>query len=145
MEHHIENLDSFIDANKISHFFLYGHSMGGYICTRFASNSKNFPFELPLSGLILESPLMLYSKIFEEISSKLKIPSAIRPFHLRRVFRDVRSMHPEHAQEVRLDRSTSLNGGCHPCQRSACKRRRTIDLDETIMMQLFQPSQKQFH
>ena len=103
MEYQIENLDTFIDANKISHFFLYGHSMGGYICTRFASNSKNPPFEIPLTGLILESPLMLYSKIFEEISSKLKIPLAIRPFHLRRVFRDVRSMHPEHAHEIRLD------------------------------------------
>ena len=102
MKYHIKNLDNIIERKKVSHFFFYGHSMGGYICTRLSSHSNNIPYNIPLSGLILESPLMLYSKIFEEISNQLKIPSAIRPFHLSRVFRDIRSMLPPHAQDNRL-------------------------------------------
>ena len=50
---------------------------------------------MPLSGVILESPLLLYSKILLEISDKLKIPHFIRHLHLKRVFRDVILMHPE--------------------------------------------------
>ena len=87
-------LDTIIDSNHVSQIFFYGHSMGGYICTRLASDSDNTPYGLPLSGLILESPLMLYSRILDEIRGKLKIPSFLQAFHLTRVFRDVKAMHP---------------------------------------------------
>lgn len=94
MEHHIMRLDTIIDPNHVSQIFFYGHSMGGYICTRLASDSDNTPYGLPLSGLILESPLMLYSRILDEIRGKLKIPYFLQAFHLTRVFRDVKAMHP---------------------------------------------------
>ena len=94
MKFHIKHLDDFIEPQYVSHFFFYGHSMGGYISTRLSINEGNIPFNLPLSGLILESPLMLYSKILEDICNQLKIPSFVRTLHLRRVFRDVKTMHP---------------------------------------------------
>jgi len=94
MQYHIKHLDDIIEAQNVSHFFLYGHSIGGYIFTRLSANEDNIPFQLPLSGLVLESPLMLYSKILDEIRDQLKIPIALRGLHLRRVFRDVQKMHP---------------------------------------------------
>lgn len=94
IQFHIKHLDDIIEPQTVSHFFLYGHSMGGYIFTRLSANNDNIPFQLPLSGLVLESPLMLYSKILDEIRDQLKIPPALRALHLRRVFRDVQKMHP---------------------------------------------------
>jgi len=94
MQYHIKHLDAIIDSNLVNQIFFYGHSMGGYICTRLSSDKDNIPYDLPLSGLILESPLMLYSRILDEIRRKLKIPSFLQNLHLKRVFRDVRAMHP---------------------------------------------------
>lgn len=94
MQYHIKNLHLIFDPEKVSHVFFYGHSMGGYICNRISTNDDNIPFKLPLSGLILESPLMLYSKILDEIRTRLMIPFFLQPLHLRRVFRDVRALHP---------------------------------------------------
>jgi len=94
MQFHIKHLHDIIEPQQVSHFFFYGHSMGGYIFTRLSVDKENIPFNLPLSGLILESPLMLYSKILNEIRDQLKIPHALRKLHLGRVFRDVQNMHP---------------------------------------------------
>lgn len=94
MQYHVKRLDEIIEPAHVSQVFYYGHSMGGYICTRLACDPDNTPYGRPLSGLILESPLMLYSKILDEIRQRLKIPPLLHTSHLRRVFRDVRAMHP---------------------------------------------------
>ena len=103
IQYHLQNFESILEPNYVSNFFLYGHSMGGYLCTRISKDPKNIPYELPLSGVILESPLLLYSKILLEISDKLKIPHFIRPLHLKRVFREVNLMHPEINDSLGLD------------------------------------------
>ena len=94
MKFHIKHLHDLIEPQHVSHVILYGHSMGGYICTQISTDELNIAYDLPLTGLILESPLMLYSKILDEIRDQLKIPSILRPLHLRRLFRDIRAMHP---------------------------------------------------
>ena len=94
IQYHIKNLDELIEPQDVSHVFLYGHSMGGYICTRLSIDKNNIPYDLPLSGLVLESPLMLYSKILNEIRDRLMIPNFLHSSHMRRVFRDVKIMHP---------------------------------------------------
>ena len=93
MQYHIRNLHNIIEPQHVSHVLFYGHSMGGYICTHLSTDEMNIPYDLPLTGLILESPLMLYSKILDEIRDQLKIPSILRPLHLRRLFRDIQAMH----------------------------------------------------
>ena len=100
MQYHIKHLDDLMEPQCVSHFFFYGHSMGGYICTRLSTDETNIPFNLALSGLILESPLLLYSKVLGEIRDGLKIPSLLRPLHLRRVFRDVQAMHPSNTADT---------------------------------------------
>lgn len=95
IQFHLSNIESLLESNYVSDFFLYGHSMGGYICTRISHDPDNIPYDMPLTGLVLESPLLLYSNILREISDRLRIPNFIRPLHLKRVFRDVTSMHPE--------------------------------------------------
>lgn len=92
---HLERFDTLLDSKLVSDFFLYGHSMGGYLCTRISKTPQIIPYDLPIRGIILESPLLLYSNILLEISDKLRIPKFIRPLHLQRVFRDVKSMHPD--------------------------------------------------
>lgn len=103
IQYHLQNFESILEAHYVSKFFLYGHSMGGYLCTRISGDSENIPYEIPLSGIILESPLLLYSKILLEISDTLKIPHFIRPMHLKRVFRDVILMHPEIDESMGLE------------------------------------------
>lgn len=99
LQHHIKNLHIIIKQENVSHVLYYGHSMGGYVFTRISSDESNTPFNLPLTGLILESPLLLYSQILDEIRDKLKIPFALHRLHLRRVFRDVKNMHPSITSE----------------------------------------------
>ena len=95
IQRHLQNLDGILDSEKVTDFFFYGHSMGGYISTRLSSKKVNIPNGMSLTGVILESPLLLYSNILNEIVGHLKIPTILRPLHLRRVFRDVTSMHPD--------------------------------------------------
>lgn len=95
IQFHLKNFEHLLEQRYVSDFFLYGHSMGGYLCTRISQDPENIPYSMQLSGIILESPLLLYSKILLEISDKLKIPKILRPLHLKRVFRDVKAMHPE--------------------------------------------------
>tara|TARA_Y100000766_G_scaffold206083_1_gene177889 strand:- start:17204 stop:18202 length:999 start_codon:yes stop_codon:yes gene_type:complete len=95
IQYHLGMFNEIIDSHKVSDFFLYGHSMGGYLCTRISKNPEMIPFGLPIRGIILESPLLLYSNILLEISDELRIPMFLRPLHLKRVFRDVKLMHPE--------------------------------------------------
>ena len=93
VQHHLQNIHDFIEVSESSPVFLYGHSMGGYLCSRLASmESPTLPFTI--TGVILESPLMLYSHILEEICQHLWIPKFLRPLHLKRLYRDVQSMHP---------------------------------------------------
>ncbi len=103
IQFHLQNFESILESHYVSDFFLYGHSMGGYISTRISKDPKNTPYDIPLTGVILESPLLLYSKILLEISQKLKIPHFIRPLHQKRVFREVISMHPEIKESMGLE------------------------------------------
>ena len=103
IQYHLQNFESILESHYVSDFFLYGHSMGGYISTRISRDQDNIPYDIPLTGVILESPLLLYSKILLEISDKLKIPHFIRPLHLKRVFREVISMHPEIEESMGLE------------------------------------------
>ena len=94
VEYHLRNLSEYISVSKDAPIFLYGHSMGGYLCSRVSSQqSKSLGFNI--TGVVLESPLMLYSYILEEICRQLRIPRFLRPMHLKRLYRDVKMMHPE--------------------------------------------------
>ena len=94
VEYHLRNLSEYISISKDAPVFLYGHSMGGYLCSRVSSQHVK-PLGFTVTGVVLESPLMLYSHILEEICHKLRIPQAMRPMHLKRLYRDVKMMHPE--------------------------------------------------
>ena len=95
IQFHLKSLDSILESRYVSHLFFYGHSMGGYICTRISREPEIIPYQIPLNGLILESPLLLYSNIAHDIIKRLRIPKFIRPLHMKRVFRDVAAMHPD--------------------------------------------------
>lgn len=94
VEYHLRNLSEYISISKDAPVFLYGHSMGGYLCSRVSSQHVK-PLGFIVTGVVLESPLMLYSHILEEICHKLRIPQAMRPMHLKRLYRDVKMMHPD--------------------------------------------------
>ena len=94
VEYHLRNLSEYISISKDAPVFLYGHSMGGYLCSRVSSQHVK-PLGFTVTGVVLESPLMLYSHILEEICHKLRIPQAMRPMHLKRLYRDVKMMHSD--------------------------------------------------
>ena len=94
VEYHLRNLSEYISISKDAPVFLYGHSMGGYLCSRVSSQHIK-PLGFNITGVVLESPLMLYSHILEEICYQLRIPQSMRPMHLKRLYRDVKMMHPE--------------------------------------------------
>ena len=91
---HLRNIQSYISVSEQSPVFLYGHSMGGYMCSRLSSQQTE-PLGFNISGVILESPLMLYSHILDEICKHFRIPKVLRSVHLKRLYRDVKMMHPE--------------------------------------------------
>ena len=93
VEYHLRNLSDYISVSDEAPVFLYGHSMGGYLCSRISSRQIK-PLGFKITGVILESPLMLYSHILEEICHHLRIPGFLRPVHLKRLYRDVKMMHP---------------------------------------------------
>jgi pimeloyl-ACP methyl ester carboxylesterase len=90
----LRNLNSFISVSEQAPVFLYGHSMGGYMCSRLSSQQTE-PLGFNITGVIMESPLMLYSHILDEICKQFRIPKILRPMHLKRLYRDVQMMHPE--------------------------------------------------
>ena len=94
IEHHMMNLDQFIDLSQSRDVFLYGHSIGGYIASRISSENSRVTNQT-WTGVILESPLMLYSMIFDEIVQALRIQKILRKQLLRRVYREVVRMHPK--------------------------------------------------
>jgi pimeloyl-ACP methyl ester carboxylesterase len=63
----------------------YGHSMGGFVGLRLLNQPDLSIGGQPFSGLILESPMTMYSPILEEISTALRIPSPIKGTYRRRL------------------------------------------------------------
>jgi pimeloyl-ACP methyl ester carboxylesterase len=91
---HLRNIRTYISISEPAPVFLYGHSMGGYMCSRLSSQQTE-PLGFNISGVIMESPLTLYSHILDEICKHLRIPKILRSMHLKRLYRDVQMMHPE--------------------------------------------------
>ncbi|MBT60372.1 MAG: hypothetical protein CMA63_02315 [Euryarchaeota archaeon] len=94
VENAVRNLTDVFTDSHVSDVFFYGHSIGGFIATRVSNKPEISPFSANLSGLILESPMLLYSRIYEEIFASLRIPSFLRSTHLKRCLRVIRQMHP---------------------------------------------------
>ena len=102
VEHHLNRLETFIDISHSPDLFVYGHSMGGFIASRITSSNSKVN-NLQWTGTILESPLMMYSEIYEEIVDTLHVPNIVRKSLLRRVYREVLQMHPEIKVEDTLE------------------------------------------
>lgn len=85
VEHVCGNLGSFANANMISSSFYYGHSMGGFVGLRLLSKTEAGVNGVPFVGLILESPMTMYSPILEEIALKLRVPNIIMGQYQRRL------------------------------------------------------------
>ncbi len=102
VEHHLNHLDTFIDISHSPELFVYGHSMGGFIASRISSTNSKVN-NLQWTGTILESPLMMYSEIYDEIANTLLVPKILRKPLLRRVYREVLQMHPEVQVEDTLE------------------------------------------
>ena len=66
------------EFNLVSKIYLHGHSMGGFVSLKYSSLAKESK-DLPnVGGYILESPMTCYSYIYDEIISKLRVPSFLR-------------------------------------------------------------------
>lgn len=102
VEHHLNHLDTFIDISRSPELFVYGHSMGGFVASRISSMNSKVD-KLQWTGAILESPLMMYSEIYDEIANTLRVPNFLRKSLLRRVYREVLHMHPEIQLEETLE------------------------------------------
>lgn len=79
------NLEQIVESNMIESSMYYGHSMGGFVGLRLLNQPDLSIGGQPFSGLILESPMTMYSPILEEISTALRIPSPIKGTYRRRL------------------------------------------------------------
>ncbi len=78
-------IEEFYTDGSITGVTYYGHSMGGFIGLRLASDEGLRIAGKPLSNMILESPMTMYSPILVEISTRLKIPSVIHSPYMKRM------------------------------------------------------------
>ena len=87
VEHHLNHLDTFIDISHSPELFVYGHSRA--VLSHENIGGKPEINELQWTGTILESPLMMYSEIYDEIATTLLVPNMLRKPLFRRVYREV--------------------------------------------------------
>ncbi len=78
-------IEDFYTEGTITGVTYYGHSMGGFIGLRLASDEGLKIAGKTLSSMILESPMTMYSPILTDISTRLKIPSVIRSKYMKRL------------------------------------------------------------
>ncbi len=71
----MDNLDSVINMSLISKIFFHGHSIGGFVLLKYSKESSTITNNDLVKGFILESPMTCYSKIFQEVCSRLFIPN----------------------------------------------------------------------
>ena len=70
-------------------FFIYGHSMGGFICLRLCQRTSEWSTNVNLNSIIFESPMTQYSLILEETYRILRTPRFLRGVLERRIFTTV--------------------------------------------------------
>jgi pimeloyl-ACP methyl ester carboxylesterase len=70
-------------------FFVYGHSMGGFIGLRLCQRASEWSTDIELNSIIFESPMTKYSLILEETYRILRIPRIIRSVLDRRILTTV--------------------------------------------------------
>ena len=76
------------DYNDVP-FFIYGHSMGGFIGLRLCQRKPEWASNVDLNSIILESPMTQYSLILEETYRILRTPRVLRGVLNRRIFTTV--------------------------------------------------------
>lgn len=71
----MKTLEQKEEFNYVSQIYFHGHSMGGFVSLKYSSLVKEND-DLPnVNGYVLESPMTCYSYIYDEIVSKLRVPS----------------------------------------------------------------------
>lgn len=70
-------------------FFIYGHSMGGFISLRLCQRASEWSTNVDLHSIIFESPMTQYSLILEETYRILRTPRFLREVLDRRIFTTV--------------------------------------------------------
>lgn len=78
-------LASIIDPSDVTSVTYYGHSMGGFIGLRIASNDSLRVATHPLERIILESPMTMYEPILDEIANGYRVPMFLRTAYRRRL------------------------------------------------------------
>ncbi|MDA7740406.1 alpha/beta hydrolase [Candidatus Poseidoniales archaeon] len=81
----VTELATIIDPSHVSSVSYYGHSMGGFIGLRLASNESLRVASHPLDRIILESPMTMYEPILDEIANGYKVPVFLRATYRRRL------------------------------------------------------------
>ena len=79
------NIEQLVEADKIQSSMYYGHSMGGFVGLRLLNQPDLCIGGQSFSGLILESPMTMYSPILEEISTALRVPPSLKSTYRRRL------------------------------------------------------------
>ncbi len=70
-------------------FFIYGHSMGGFIGLRLCQRKAEWESNVHLNSIIFESPMTQYSLILDETYRILRTPRLLRGMIDRRIFTTV--------------------------------------------------------
>lgn len=81
------DLSGIFSKNEVTKVCYYGHSIGCFIGLRLVADREFLVLKQPISQLILESPMTMYSPILDEIALKLKIPTFLRGAYRRRLIR----------------------------------------------------------
>ena len=81
------NLDSVFSKEDVTKVSYYGHSIGCFIGLRLVADREFVALEHPMTTLILESPMTMYSPILDEIALKLKIPAILLGVYRKRLIR----------------------------------------------------------
>lgn len=84
-------LDS-IDNSKVNKVHFYGHSLGGFICVGMHNDRHQGWWKDRYGTLMLESPMVAYSPIMEEMSSRFSI---LTPYLKRWALKGFNKIHPE--------------------------------------------------
>jgi pimeloyl-ACP methyl ester carboxylesterase len=78
-------LHTIIPSDSVTSATYYGHSIGGFIGLRLLTDPEYTASGQNMEGLILESPMTMYSPILDEISDKLKVPSFMLSAYRKRL------------------------------------------------------------
>ena len=88
----VKTILSSIDNSNVENVHFYGHSLGGFVCIGMHHNRHQGWWKDRCSTIILESPMVAYSPIMEEMSGRI---SFLLPLLKRWAVKGFSKIHPE--------------------------------------------------